>query len=470
MTEVLSALAQTDPEKAKAVVMAIGKLPPKMQKQLKHLWPLHARPAQLKPLSYPWKNVVPEEGKVDRRPLDWFTWLNLAGRGFGKTRAGAEYIRGEVEEAQRRKKPIRVALVGPTAGDARDIMVEGDSGILSVCPPSNMPRYESSKRRLTWKDGSIATLFSAEEPERLRGPQHHIAWCDELAAWADPQAVWDMLMFGMRLIRPGDRGPQIAVTTTPKPIPALVKLYRDPTTFVTTGSTYDNKSNLAPTFFNNVVSSYEGTRLGRQEIAGEILLDVEGALWSGKNIDNNRVLPDQVPPLVRVVVAIDPSISAGEGAESGIIVAGLGNDDHVYVLEDASLQGTPIEWARKAMEMYHLHKADKTVAEANNGGAMVENTLKTTAGLGNFSLYNYKAVYAARGKLTRAEPVSALYERNRVHHVGLLKPLEDQMVSYEPAQAGKMLVDRMDALVWAITELAVKDVQQTQRKGMFAGK
>jgi len=462
-------LASIPKDQAHLVAQTLSRLPPALQQKIRYTWPINARPAQLKPVNFPWKNSV-DPKDAHRTELDWFVWEILAGRGFGKTRAGAEYIRGEVEEAQKRGKPIRCALVGPTAGDARDVMVEGDSGILSVCPKDNMPRYESSKRRLTWKDGSIATLFSAEEPERLRGPQHHVAWADELAAWSDAQAVWDMLMFGMRLVRTRILGPQICITTTPKPVPALVKIHRDKRTFVTTGSTYDNRSNLAPSFFEAVVSSYEGTRLGRQEIAGELLLDIMGALWGAKTIDENRVAPDAVPPLIRIVTAVDPSISEGDNAESGIITAGIAADGHVYVLADDSIQGTPIEWARKAMAAYHRHGCDKMVAEANNGGAMVENTLRTTAGLNNYGLYNYKAVYASRGKLTRAEPVSALYERNMVHHVGMFKELEDQMVSYSPATAGKskLLVDRMDALVWAITELAVKEHNSAARKGMFA--
>jgi phage terminase large subunit-like protein len=464
LQEVLKAAG---PEKAHLVAQMLSKLPPELKAKLKFMWPINARPAQLKPDMFPWANSQDPKDE-DRKELMWFAWLILAGRGFGKTRAGAEYIRQEVEDAQRRKKPIRCALVGPTAGDARDIMVEGDSGILAICPPNNMPKYESSKRRLTWKDGSIATLFSAEEADRLRGPQHHVAWVDELAAWPDAQAVWDMLLFGMRLVRTRTIGPQICITTTPKPVPALVKIAKARTTFITSGSTYDNRANLAPTFFDAVVSNYEGTRLGRQEIAGELLLDIMGALWSAKDIDRNRVQLPDVPPLIRVVTAVDPSISEKDEAESGIVTAGLAANGHVYVLEDASIQGTPIEWARKAMSQFHLHKADKLIAEANNGGAMVENTLRTTAGLNNYGLYNYKAVYASRGKLTRAEPVSALYERNMVHHVGMMKELEDQMVSYSPAQAGKMLADRMDALVWAVTELAVKDVQSASRKGMFA--
>ncbi len=462
LTEILKSLP---PEKAALAAKLMASLPASVKRKMQHDWQLHARPAQMKPPTFPWLHSN-HPNDVDRKSLSWFVWLILAGRGFGKTRAGAEFIRGEVEQAQRRRKPIRCALVAPTAGDARDVMVEGDSGMLGVCPANNMPRYESSKRKLTWKDGSIATLYSAEEPERLRGPQHHVAWADELAAWAEPQATWDMLMFGLRLVRTKDLGPQVCVTTTPKPRPPLPKIATSKRTFITSGSTYDNRANLAETFFEAVISNYEGTRLGRQEIDGELLLDIMGALWSAKLIDEHRVRPDQVPPLQRIVVAIDPSVSEDEGADTGIIVAGLSESGHVYILEDCSLQGTPTEWARKAIAAYLRHKADKLIAEVNNGGALVENVLKTA--LMDRRLVSYKAVTASRGKMTRAEPVSALYERGRVHHVGMHKKLEDQMVSYSPAMAGKMLVDRMDALVWAVTELAVRDVQSASRRGMFA--
>lgn len=452
LTEVMGAVP---PEKAALIAAMMARLPPAAKKKMKYDWQLHARPAQLKPPLHGTKSGLP-----------WFVWLILAGRGFGKTRAGAEYIRGEVEHAQKvLRKPIRCALVGPTAGDARDVMVEGDSGILGVCPPWNMPKYESSKRRLTWKDGSIATLFSAEEAERLRGPQHHIAWADETAAWADAVGTWDMLMFGMRLVRTRTLGPQICVTTTPKPRPPLRKIMEDQRTVVTTGSTYDNRANLAESFFEAVISNYEGTRLGRQEIEGELLLDIMGALWSANLIDMHRVKPDEVPRLIRVVVAIDPSVSEEEGADTGIIVAGLAENGHVYITDDQSLQGTPTEWARRAVATYMRHQADLIVAEVNNGGALVETVLKTA--LADRGLVKYKAVHASRGKITRAEPVSALYERGRVHHVGMHKKLEDQMVAYSPAMAGKMLVDRMDALVWAVTELAVKDVQSASRRSMF---
>lgn len=456
-------LGELPGDKAKLVATLLASLPPRQQRRLRYMWPLHARPNQLKPLQH---DLGSDLGKSRDVAIPWFVWLMMAGRGFGKTRAGAEYIRGEVEHAQKvLRKPIRCALVAPTAGDARDVMVEGDSGILGVCPPDNMPKYESSKRKLTWKDGSIATMYSAEEAERLRGPQHHCGWADEIAAWADPQTTWDMLMFGMRLVRTLDLGPQICVTTTPKPRDPLMALIKSPTTIITSGSTHENKANLAPSFFENVIRNYEGTRLGRQEIEGELLLDVMGALWNAKMIDDTRVKPDEVPTLTRLVVAIDPSVSDKEGADTGIIAAGLADNGHVYVLEDVSLQGTPAEWARRAVATYTRLKADKIVAEVNNGGAMVKEVLRSAM---SSDLFAYKELHASRGKLTRAEPVSALYERGKVHHVGMFKELEDQMVKYEPAMAGKMLVDRMDALVWAVTELAVRDVQSASTRGMFS--
>ncbi len=459
-------LGSLPPDKAKLVATLLASLPPAQQKHLRYMWELHARPNQIKPALHDVGVQAGRQGKRDPA-LPWFVWLMLAGRGFGKTRAGSEFIRGEVEYAQTvLRKPIRCALVAPTAGDARDIMVEGDSGILSVCPPNNMPKYESSKRKLTWKDGSIATMYSAEEAERLRGPQHHVAWADELAAWGDPQGTWDMLMFGMRLVRTKELGPQICVTTTPKPRPPLMAIIAAPTTVLTTGSTHENKANLAPTFFDAVISQYEGTRLGRQEIDGELMLDVMGALWNAKMIDDTRVQPDNVPPLIRLIVAIDPSVSEDVGADTGIIAAGIASNGHVYIVEDQSMQGTPAEWARRAISTYNRLKADKIVAEVNNGGAMVKEVLRNI--MPDQTLFSYKELHASRGKLVRAEPVSALYERGLVHHVGMHKALEDQMVAYSPAKSGKMLVDRMDALVWAVTELAVRDVQSASARGMFA--
>ena len=461
------AMAAIPKEQATLVAKLLATLSPRERRKLRYMWELHARPKQMKPGLYD-VGDNPTSRDVPRDPSrPWYVWLNMAGRGYGKTRVGAEFIRGEIEHAQRvLKKPIRCALVAPTAADCRDVMLEGDSGLLNICPPNNFPRYESSKRRLTWKDGSVAFLYSAEEAERLRGPQHHVAWADELAAWADPVATWDMLMFGMRLVRTKSLPPQVCVTTTPKPRPPLRDIINKPTTILTTGSTYENRENLAPTFFDNVIEAYEGSRLGRQEIDGELLLDVMGALWSPAIIDQHRVKPDDVPPLLRLLVAIDPSVSEEEKAATGIVAGGIAENGHVYVLEDQSLQGTPAEWARRAVATAIRLKADGLVAEVNNGGALVKEVLKTA--LADRTLFRYEEVHASRGKITRAEPVSALYERGLVHHVGMFKKLEDEMVGYSPAMAGKMLVDRMDALVWLVTKLAVRDVQSASRRGMFS--
>ena len=305
-------------------------------------WRYRARPEQLPPGG------------------SWRVWLLLAGRGFGKTRCGAEWVRAEVKAGRR-----RIALVAPTAADARDVMVEGESGILAISPDHERPLYEPSKRRLTWRNGAVATTFSADEPERLRGPQHDAAWCDELGAWRYPEA-WDMLMFGMRL----GADPRTVVTTTPRPAKLIRDLVRDPTCVVTRGSSYENRANLAGAFLQQIIKKYEGTRLGRQELNAELLDDVPGALWSRALIEAARppmgfVMPD----LVRVVVAIDPAASSGEDAdETGIIVAGKDKDSRGYLLADLSGHHTPIEWARIAVAAYKSHGADRIVAEVNNGG------------------------------------------------------------------------------------------------------
>lgn len=380
-------------------------------------WPFWARPNQL-----------PPQG-------DWRVWLLLAGRGFGKSRTGAEWVREQVESGRSR----RIALVAPTAADVRDVMIEGESGLLAICPPWNMPVYESSKRRLTWPNGAIATTYSAEEPDRLRGPQHDAAWCDEVAAWRYPE-TWDMLMFGLRL----GVDPRCVVTTTPKPIPIIRNLLKSPTTAITRGSTYENRANLAEAFFEQIVAQYEGTRLGRQELYAEVLDDVEGALWTRALIDQHRV--KVAPELKRIVVAIDPAITASDDSdETGIVVAGLGVDNHGYALDDLSLRASPDGWARRAVEAYHARKADRIVAEVNQGGDMVEYTIRTVDPRASI-----KKVHAARGKQTRAEPIVALYEQGRIHHVGVLPQLEEQMCNWVP---GMDSPDRMDAAVWAFTEL-----------------
>jgi predicted phage terminase large subunit-like protein len=385
-------------------------------------WLATARPEQLPP------------------PGDWSIWLILAGRGWGKTRTGSERVRKLAESG----RVGRIALVGPTAADVRDTMVEGESGILAVSRDHFRPVYESSKRRLTWQNGVIATMFSSEEPDRLRGPQHAAAWSDELGAWKNVKETWSMLQFGLRLGRPRQ-----LITTTPRQIKILRELIaRDgDDVVVTRGSTYDNRDNLAPTFFSQIVREYEGTRLGRQELNAELLEDTPGALWTRDLIEQARVPKDKQPDMRRIVVAIDPAISSGEDSdETGIIVAGLGVDDRGYVLEDCSGKYTPMDWAKRAIAAYNRHSADKIVAEANQGGAMVENTLRVVDR--NVPI---KLVHASKGKITRAEPISALYEQGRVSHVGAFDQLEDQLCTYTSGCSASP--DRLDALVWGLTEI-----------------
>lgn len=368
----------------------------------------------------------------------------LAGRGFGKTRTGGEYIRKQIEKHGKR----RAALVGRTAADVRDVMIEGEAGMLSICPPWNRPQYQPSKRRLIWPNGATATTYSADKPDQLRGPAHDVAWCDELATWRYLD-TWDNLLLGLRI---GIR-PRVIITTTPRPIKVLKQMVKDsplneeceaPSVAVTGGSTYENIQNLAPAFRARILRMYEGTRLGRQELYAEILEDVPGALWTLAMIEQHRV--QRAPSLTRIVVAIDPAMTSEEESnETGIVIAGLGGDGHGYVLEDATLRAKPAQWASRAIKAYWQHKADRIIAEVNNGGEMVEHTLRTVD-----ATMPYKAIHASRGKRTRAEPISALYEQGRVHHVGMFAELEDQMATWLP---GEPSPDRMDAVVWALTEL-----------------
>jgi phage terminase large subunit-like protein len=404
---------------------------------------LHSRRAIRQALAekYRWK---PRESQQPP-PGDWRVWLLLAGRGFGKTRTGAEFVRAQVMADQAR----RIALVAPTALDARNVMVEGESGLLSVGPPEERPEYEPSLHRLTWPNGAIATTYSADEPNRLRGPQHDLAWCDELAAWRYP-AAWDMLMFGLRL----GEDPRVVVTTTPRPIKLIRELLADPKVVVTRGRTIDNREHLAPAFLAQIVRRYEGTRLGRQELDGEILDDLPGALWTHGLIDAARVATAP-PELTRIVVAIDPAVSSGEHSdETGIVVAGKSHDGHGYVLADRSGHYRPAEWAKAAISAYREHRADRIVAEVNNGGEMVEATLRMID-----PQVPYAAVHAARGKVARAGPVAALYEQGRIHHLGALPQLEDQMCTFTSdldRDSTGYSPDRVDALVWALSELFVE--------------
>ncbi len=370
-------------------------------------------------------------------PGDWLVWLLMAGRGYGKTRAGAEFIRQEVQLGHAK----RVALVAKTPADARDVMVEGDSGILAISPPIGRPEYEPSKRRLTWPNGTIGLIFSSEVPDQLRGPQFDLAWGDEIRTWNYAQDTWDNLMLGLRL---GDH-PRVVATTTPSPISLIRTLLASPTTVITKGTTYENRANLAPSFFSQIVSRYAGTRLGRQEIEAELLEDVPGALWQRAMIDQYRVTAN--PDLVRVVVGVDPP---GGATECGIVVVGDAGDGHYYVLDDRSLQDSPDKWAEAVLTGYNRNRADAIVGEANFGGDMVENTIKQAARTRNL-VYRYKAVQASRGKAVRAEPIVALYEQGRVHHVGNFSALEDEMTEWVPGESNSP--NRVDALVWALTEL-----------------
>jgi len=395
---------------------------PSEQQALMYEWSLWRRPKQATP-----------DGL-------WRVWLILAGRGFGKTRTGAEFIREQVESG----RAGRIALVGATAADVRDTMIEGASGLLSVFPPDRRPSYEPSKRRVTFSNGATAVAYSADKPDRLRGPNHDLAWADELAAWRYMDA-WDQLMLGLRL---GDQ-PRVVVTTTPRPIPIVRRLAADDTgkVHLTTGSTYENAANLSPEFIDEMRRRYEGTRLGRQELEAQIIDDVDGALWERANIDEHR--SHQPPPLRRVVVAIDPAVTAGEdSAETGIVVAGVDSAGRGYVLDDRSLRASPGDWAAAAVAAYHTHKADVIVAEANQGGDLVSTLIRTVD-----DRVPVRMVRASRGKRTRAEPVAALYEQGKVHHVGFLTALEDQLCSWVPDIGDSP--DRLDALVWALTELMI---------------
>jgi phage terminase large subunit-like protein len=394
-----------------------------------HDWAFWARPNQLEPTHRPWVN-----------------WLVMAGRGFGKTRVGSEQVRKWVKDF-----PI-VNLIGPTAADVRDVMVRGigaGSSIMEVCGRNERPEYEPSKRRLTWNNGAVSLLFSAEDPESLRGPQSMKMWWDEPPASKYPDQVMEQIDFGLRL----GSNPQIIFTTTPKPIKLIKSLVKNPNTVVTTGSTYDNRSNLAKNFFDSIILKYEGTRLGRQELNAELLEDRPGALWTLARIDQDRV--QVCPPLQRIVIAVDPAVTSGEdSAEWGIVAAGQGPSPagadwppHYYIFDDLSLKASPEQAAIVVVNAYKAHKADRIVAEVNNGGDMVEAILRTK------SLdFAYSAVHASRGKLTRAEPIAALYEQHRVHHVGAFGILEDQMCDYVPFLSKSP--DRMDALVWGISALS----------------
>lgn len=379
-------------------------------------WPLWARPKQLEP------------------PGDWLIWLLLAGRGFGKTRTGAEWVRSKVT----RGEAERIALVARNPADARDIMIEGESGILHVSPDWERPVYEPSKRRVSWPNGASGTVYTSYEPDQLRGPQFDTVWVDELASFKYPQETWDNLMLATRL---GDR-PRVLVTATPKPISLIRDLISSPHAVIIKGTTFENRPNLTPLFYEQVIAQYENSRLGRQEIYADILDEIPGALWT------RSLLQYKTPPeLRRIVVAIDPAVTSSPDAnETGIIVAGIGIDGRGYVVADWSCRTSPLTWAQKAITAFDEFHADKIIGEANNGGDIIETVLRTIS-----RNIPYKSVHASRGKAIRAEPIVALYEQGRIFHASPLPALEDQMCTWTPDMDESP--DRLDALVWALTEL-----------------
>jgi phage terminase large subunit-like protein len=396
-------------------------------------WELWARPDQL-----------PPQG-------DWTTWLVLGGRGAGKTRTGAEWIKALVHgRAPFAAKPYgRIALIGETLSDARDVMVEGVSGLLAIHSKADRPDWQPSRRRLTWPNGAVAQIFSAEDPESLRGPQFDAAWGDELAKWRHADATWDMLQFGLRL----GEAPRQVVTTTPRPLPLLKRLMSDKRAVLSHATTRANVANLAPGFLDVIVDRYQGTRLGRQELEGELIEDRPDALWHREQLDLLR--QSEPPDLQRIVVAIDPPATSTKGADAcGIVAAGIDGQGVAYVLKDKSIaEMSPTQWASRAIALYYRLQADCVLAEVNQGGEMVSTILNEVD-----RDVPVKAVRATRGKWLRAEPVSALYEQGRVRHIGNLADLEDEMCDFgiDGLSSGKS-PDRLDALVWALTHLCLGD-------------
>ena len=383
-------------------------------------WTLWARPEQLPP-----------------DDPHWNIWLLLCGRGNGKTRTGSEWIVSQAEDPR-----AQLALVGATSGDVRDTITEGPAGILKSAKPHNPATYAPSKRKITFASGAVAHCYSAEEPDRIRGGNFSGAWIDELAAFPDAQEVFDMLMLALRIGRA-----RCVITTTPRPSTLLKRLTQEPTTHVTRGSTYDNIANLSPTFIKTVVARYEGTSRGLQELHAHLLDEAEGALWTRATIDTNRVRV--VPQLRRIVVAVDPATTSHARSDlTGIVVCGVGaTDGHGYILEDLSGRFSPDAWGKIAVAAYKRWKADKMIAESNQGGDLVSHVIATVD-----RTVPVKLIHASRGKTSRAEPIAALAEQGRIHHVGSFPLLEDEMCSYTGDGASP---DRMDAAVYALTELAL---------------
>jgi phage terminase large subunit-like protein len=397
----------------------MAKLSTEVRAQLRWHWHFWARSNQLAP-----------DGQ-------WSTWLVQAGRGFGKTEAGAQWVRQRVKDGAR-----NIALVAETQKDLGEVMV---ARLMAISPQHEQPSVRYNPVRMTWPNGAQALGYNGTEPNQLRGPEFDTCWCDELAKYRYARETWDMLQFTMR--RPD---PRVLVTTTPRPIPVLRDIIADAATVITRGSTLENASNLDPKFLERMRARYEGTRLGRQEIDAELLEDVPGAMWSREMLDDAKVVA--APTMQRVVVAVDPSGNSGDDDRAddiGIVVAGKGVDGRAYVLADWTCDLSPAGWGRRTIEAFDQFKADRIVAEKNFGGAMVESVIKTTRKTAPVVL-----VTASRGKVQRAEPIAALYEQKRVSHVGAFAQLEDQLCSFTgDGYVGKGSPDRADALVWALTEL-----------------
>lgn len=394
----------------------------KQQKENQYNWLKNAR-----------KNQLPPRG-------NWRIWLILAGRGFGKTRTGAETIRTWVNQ----NKTKRIALIGETENDVRQVMIEGESGLLSVYPPEKRPLYEPSKRQITWPNGTIATTYSAELYEQLRGPQFDAAWIDELAKFTYPEKVWDQLMFSLRL----GKKPRVIITTTPKPLPFLKKLMKEPGVFITKGSTFENARHLAKPFLQTMKLKYENTLLGKQELFADIIEENHCEnLWTPTLLENAKKNYKDLS-LKRIVISIDPAVTSNTNSdETGIIVAGINSENYGVVLEDLSLKTSPYQWAKRAIDAYHEFKADRIIAEVNMGGDLVESMIRVQD-----PNVSFKSVRASRGKYSRAEPIASLYQQNRIWHKKAFLELEKQMLYYA-FEGNKKSPDRLDALVWGLTEL-----------------
>jgi phage terminase large subunit-like protein len=412
---------------------------------LKYDWDYWARPEQQEPAG------------------NWSDWMIMAGRGWGKTRTGAEWIRNKVESGQ----AGRIALIARTSADVRTVMIEGESGLLAIFPPDKKPIYQPSLRKITFHNGAIATTYSSQEPDMLRGPQHDAGWCDEPAAWVYAQDTYDNFRMGLRL----GQNPQAVMTTTPRPI-RLIKslLYQittdgdvirgadgeplpNPTTVISKGSSWDNVNNLPQKWFDDLKRKYEGTRLGRQELYAELLMDVPGALWNQEILDSCRYVPPfidgrfKMPEMKLVAVGADPNTTSGKDSdEFGIIICGLGADGYGYVMDDATMTGRPAEWGMAINQAYTRHMANTVVAEVNNGGEMIEYVIHSIN-----PRIPVKSVHASRSKQARAQPVAALYEQGRIRHIGTHAKLEDQMCTWCPGDGASP--DRLDAMVWAFTHL-----------------